>query len=144
MMNRREFIKAAGVGAVGLMTGGLTFNVEGRVKTMKIKAVKLYENGFMTQPFACGLEDGEDKFDATIKYRSTIQNYLINCRRTLLGGTFLRENNFKVSHITCNFLIHMLIYFRGEHYASTSWAWLHIFFTIPCSMVCQISQKSYH
>ena len=77
-MNRREFIKAAGVGAVGLMTGGLTFNVEGRVKTMKIKAVKLYENGFMTQPFACGLEDGEDKFDATIKYRSTIQNYLID------------------------------------------------------------------
>ena len=33
---------------------------------MEIKAVKLYENGFMTQPFACGLEDGTDKFDAKI------------------------------------------------------------------------------
>jgi len=30
---------------------------------MEIKAVKLYENGFMTQTFAMGLEDGEDKFN---------------------------------------------------------------------------------
>ncbi|SEH45706.1 hypothetical protein SAMN05216583_1652 [Selenomonas sp. KH1T6] len=34
---------------------------------MEIKAVKLYENGFMTQPFAMGLEDGEDKFDKSVK-----------------------------------------------------------------------------
>ena len=26
---------------------------------MKIEAVKLYENGFMTQPFACGGEGAE-------------------------------------------------------------------------------------
>ena len=45
---------------------------------MKIKAVKLYENGFMTQPFAMGLEDGEDKFDKAVKYRSTLQNFLID------------------------------------------------------------------
>ncbi|WP_197019351.1 rubredoxin [Selenomonas sp. FC4001] len=45
---------------------------------MKIKAVKLYENGFMTQPFAMGLEDGEDKFDKNVKYRSTLQNFLID------------------------------------------------------------------
>ncbi|MCR5757479.1 MAG: rubredoxin [Selenomonas sp.] len=45
---------------------------------MKIKAVKLYENGFMTQPFAMGLEDGEEKFDKAVKYRSTLQNYLID------------------------------------------------------------------
>ena len=48
---------------------------------MEIKAVKLYENGFMTQPFAMGLEDGEDKFDKNVKYRSTLQNFLID-----LGG----------------------------------------------------------
>ena len=45
---------------------------------LKIKAVKFYENGFMTQPFACGLEDGEDKFDAKIKYRSCLQNFVID------------------------------------------------------------------
>ena len=32
----------------------------------------------MTQPFAMGLEDGEDKFDLSIKYRSTIQNFLVD------------------------------------------------------------------
>ena len=77
-MNRREFIKAVGVGAVGLMAGELPLEAEGRNKRMEIKAVKLYENGFMTQPFAMGLEDGEDKFDSSIKYRSTIQNFLID------------------------------------------------------------------
>ncbi|WP_027406913.1 hypothetical protein [Anaerovibrio sp. RM50] len=45
---------------------------------MEIKAVKLYENGFMTQPFAMGLEDGEDKLDKNVKYRSTLQNFLID------------------------------------------------------------------
>ncbi len=45
---------------------------------MKIKAVKLYENGFMTRPFALGGEDGADKFDAKVRYRSTLQNYLID------------------------------------------------------------------
>ena len=28
---------------------------------MKIQAVKFYENGFMTEPFAFGGEDGPDK-----------------------------------------------------------------------------------
>ncbi|MBO6210028.1 MAG: hypothetical protein J6N99_05000, partial [Schwartzia sp.] len=45
---------------------------------MKIKAVKLYENGFMTRPFALGGEDGVEKFDANVKYRSTLQNFLID------------------------------------------------------------------
>lgn len=45
---------------------------------MKIEAVKLYENGFMTQPFAYGGEEGVDKFDSTIKYRSSLQNYVIH------------------------------------------------------------------
>lgn len=45
---------------------------------MKVKAVKLYEKGFMSQPFAFGGEEGEDKFDKNVKYRSSLQNYLID------------------------------------------------------------------
>ena len=45
---------------------------------MIIKAVKLYENGFMTQPFAFGGEDGPEKFDPQVKYRSSLQNFLID------------------------------------------------------------------
>jgi rubredoxin/glyoxylase-like metal-dependent hydrolase (beta-lactamase superfamily II) len=43
-----------------------------------IKAVKLYENGFMTEPFLLGGEDGEGCFDASVRYRSSIQNFLID------------------------------------------------------------------
>ncbi len=45
---------------------------------MIIKAVKLYDNGFMTQPFAFGGEEGMDKFDASVRYRSSLQNYVID------------------------------------------------------------------
>jgi hypothetical protein len=45
---------------------------------MIIKAVKFCENGFMTQPFAFGGEEGPDKFDSSIKYRSSLQNYIID------------------------------------------------------------------
>ena len=45
---------------------------------MKILAVKLYEKGFMTQPFALGGEDGMEKFDSKVRYRSTLQNFLID------------------------------------------------------------------
>ncbi|MCQ2970378.1 MAG: MBL fold metallo-hydrolase [archaeon] len=45
---------------------------------MKIKAVKLFENGFMTQPFAFGGEKGAENFDASVKYRSSLQNYVID------------------------------------------------------------------
>ena len=76
-MNRRDFIKTAGISAIMLAAGQYELT-EGRKKTMEIKAVKLYENGFMTQPFAMGLEDGEDKFDKNVKYRSSLQNYLID------------------------------------------------------------------
>ena len=47
-------------------------------QNLKIKAVKLYENGFMTQPFLMGGEEGEEKFDPTIRYRSSLQNFLID------------------------------------------------------------------
>ena len=45
---------------------------------MEIKAVKFNEKGFMTQPFALGGEDGMEKFDAKVRYRSCLQNYLID------------------------------------------------------------------
>ena len=45
---------------------------------MEIKAVKFRKDGFYSQPFAFGGEEGVDKFDAEIKYRGTLQNYLID------------------------------------------------------------------
>lgn len=45
---------------------------------MEIKAVKLYENGFMTQPFAMGGEEGPQAFDPAVRYRSSLQNYVID------------------------------------------------------------------
>ncbi len=44
---------------------------------MKISAVKLYENGFMTQAFAFGGE-GMDGVDPAVRYRSSLQNYVID------------------------------------------------------------------
>ena len=51
---------------------------------MKIKAVKFYENGFMTRPFALGGEDGMDKFDASVRYRSSLQNYVIDTGKEVI------------------------------------------------------------
>jgi len=45
---------------------------------MIIKAVKLYENGFMSQPFAFGGEEGMAAFDPAVRYRSSLQNYVID------------------------------------------------------------------
>ena len=46
---------------------------------MKIKAVKLYENGFMTQALAFGGE-GMEGIDPTVRYRSSLQNFLMDFR----------------------------------------------------------------
>ena len=45
---------------------------------MEIKAVKFRKDGFYTQPFAFGGEEGMDKFDPNIRYRGSLQNYLID------------------------------------------------------------------
>ena len=45
---------------------------------MEIKAVKFRKDGFYTQAFAFGSEEGVDKFDKTIRYRGSLQNYLID------------------------------------------------------------------
>ena len=46
--------------------------------SMEIKAVKFRKDGFYTQPFVMGGEDGAEKFDKNIRYRGSLQNYLID------------------------------------------------------------------
>jgi len=45
---------------------------------MEIKAVKFRKDGFATQPFAFGGEEGPEKFDVDVRYRSGLTNYLID------------------------------------------------------------------
>ena len=45
---------------------------------MIIKAVKFRKDGFYGQPFAFGGEEGVDKFDNNVRYRGSLQNYLID------------------------------------------------------------------
>ncbi|MBR3358630.1 MAG: rubredoxin [Solobacterium sp.] len=45
---------------------------------MIIKAINFRKNGFSTQPFAFGGEEGMDKFDFSVRYRSGLTNYLID------------------------------------------------------------------
>ncbi len=45
---------------------------------MEIKAVKFRKDGFYTQPFIFGGEEGMEKFDKNVRYRGSLQNYLID------------------------------------------------------------------
>ena len=45
---------------------------------MIIKAVKFRRDGFYTQPFIFGGEDGMEKYDLNIRYRGSLQNFLID------------------------------------------------------------------
>ena len=45
---------------------------------MLIKAVRFRDNGFYTQPLVFGGEEGAEKFDIGIRYRGSLQNYLID------------------------------------------------------------------
>ena len=45
---------------------------------MKIQAIRMFDGGFMNQPFAFGGEEGKEKFDDQIIYRSSLQNFLID------------------------------------------------------------------
>ena len=45
---------------------------------MVIKAVKFRKDGFYSQPFAFGGEEGPEKFDKNVRYRGSLQNYLID------------------------------------------------------------------
>ncbi len=45
---------------------------------MEIKAVKFRKDGFYSQPMVFGGEEGPDKYDKNIRYRGSLQNYLID------------------------------------------------------------------
>ena len=45
---------------------------------MEIKAVKFRTGGFYTQPFVFGGEEGPEKFNPKVRYRGSLQNYLID------------------------------------------------------------------
>ena len=45
---------------------------------MEIKAVKFRKDGFYSQPFVFGGEEGPQNFDPTVRYRGSLQNYLID------------------------------------------------------------------
>ena len=51
---------------------------------MEIKAIKFYKDGFMTQGFAFGGEEGKEKFDNNIKYRAGLTNYLIDTGKEII------------------------------------------------------------
>ena len=45
---------------------------------MEVKAIRMFDGGFMNQPFAFGGEEGREAFDEQIIYRSSLQNFLID------------------------------------------------------------------
>ena len=45
---------------------------------MEIKAIRMFDGGFMNQPFAFGGEEGKETYDEQIIYRSSLQNFLID------------------------------------------------------------------
>ena len=45
---------------------------------MEIKVIRMFDGGFMNQPFAFGGEEGKEIFDEQIIYRSSLQNFLID------------------------------------------------------------------
>lgn len=45
---------------------------------MTIKAIQMFDGGFMNQSFAFGGEEGKAAFDEQIIYRSSLQNFLID------------------------------------------------------------------
>ncbi len=51
---------------------------------MEIKAVKFRKDGFYSQPFAFGGEEGPDKFDPGVRYRGSLQNYLIDTGKEVI------------------------------------------------------------
>ena len=51
---------------------------------MEIKAVKFRKDGFYTQPFIFGGEEGVEKYDKNIRYRGSLQNYLIDTGKEVI------------------------------------------------------------
>lgn len=51
---------------------------------MEIKAIRMFDGGFMNQPFAFGGEEGKEAFDEQIIYRSSLQNFLIDTGKEVI------------------------------------------------------------
>lgn len=62
---------------------------------MEIKTIRMFDNGFMTQPFAFGGEEGREAFDEQIIFRSSLQNYLIATGDEVILVDTGFENDFK-------------------------------------------------
>ena len=45
---------------------------------MEIKAIQFRRDGFYSQPMVFGGEEGQEKFDKNVRYRGSLQNYLID------------------------------------------------------------------
>ena len=61
---------------------------------MEIKAICMFDGGFMNQQFAFGGEEGKDKFDDQIIYRSSLQNFLVDTGREVI----LIDTGFKTGY----------------------------------------------
>ncbi|MCR4853123.1 MAG: MBL fold metallo-hydrolase [Prevotella sp.] len=61
------------------------------MKINAIKAIRMFDGGFMNQSFAFGGEDGKDKYDEQIIYRSSLQNFLLDTDE----GVVLIDTGFK-------------------------------------------------
>ena len=62
---------------------------------MIIKAIRMFDGGFMNQQFAFGGEEGKDKFDEQIIYRSSLQNFLIETGSEVI----LVDTGFKTGYV---------------------------------------------
>ncbi|HBZ33480.1 MAG TPA: MBL fold metallo-hydrolase [Bacteroidales bacterium] len=51
---------------------------------MTIKAIRMFDGGFMNQAFAFGGEEGKEAFDEQIIYRSSLQNFLIDTGKEVI------------------------------------------------------------
>ena len=60
------------------LNNGHTLCQRGVISLLKVLPVIYRDQGFMTQPFAFGGEDGPEAFDANVRYRSGLQNYVID------------------------------------------------------------------
>ena len=70
-----EDLRRAGEFAASL---GKSYEYKNEEKNMEIRAIKFRRDGFYTQPFVFGGEEGPDQFDKNIRYRGSLQNYLID------------------------------------------------------------------
>ena len=66
---------------------------------MEIKAVKFRKDGFYSQPFAFGGEEGPQNFDPNIRYRGSLQNYLIDTGDEVI---LVQDTNLQQLTLTIN------------------------------------------